>query len=123
MPFASRILVVEDEGPLASNLRTFLARHAADVRVAADGEQALAMLRSFQPDVAVIDYGLPDMNGLQTYSEMVRSLNEPLGCVMITGYPVEDLARVAKAHGVRHVLSKPFQLAELGEAVEKSSQQ
>lgn len=120
MPVMDRILVVEDERVLAQNLKSFLARRFADVRIASDGEFALRMLESFAPDVIVLDYGLPFMNGLQTYTEILRRARH-VGCVMITGYPVENIAPRARERGIRHLLGKPFALSELQHLVELSA--
>jgi two-component system response regulator AtoC len=118
---AYRILIIEDELVLAQNLESFLRRRSPDVRVAVDGEHALEMLASFAPDVAVIDYGLPGMNGLQIYNEIVRRRTSPIGCVIITAYPLESIACAANEQGIRHLLRKPFNLSELQHHVDWSA--
>jgi two-component system, NtrC family, response regulator AtoC len=123
MSFPSRILLVEDEQLLAQNLKTFLERHAADVRIADNGEQAIAMLPSFAPEVAVLDYGLPGINGLQTYREIARRSQQRIGCVMITGYPLDSISKLAGKHGIRHLLGKPFSLTELQQHVHLSAEE
>ena len=117
-----RILVVEDEFVLAQNLKHFLGRRSADVRVASGGQGALEMLESFSPDVVVLDYGLPLMNGLQTYTEIVRRRARRVGCVMITGYPLEIVAPHANERGIRHLLCKPFALSQLQQLIELSAE-
>ena len=121
MPSNHRILVIEDECVLARNLKAFLGRGFPDVRIARDGEQAVAMLGTFTPDVAVIDYGLPRMSGLETYDEIVRRRARPIGCVMISGYPLETFAQSANARGIHHLLCKPFSLSELQQMVDRSA--
>ena len=123
MSFPSRILLVEDEQILAQNLKTFLLRYAADVRIASDGEQAISMLSSFVPDVAVLDYGLPGLNGLQTYREIARRCGHHVACVMITGFPLERISHLAGRHGIRHVLCKPFSLGEFQQHVHRSAEE
>ena len=123
MQVAPRILVVEDEYVLAQNLRAYLSRRYADVRIAADGERALEMIESFTPDIIVLDYGLPRINGLQTYSEIVRRRAGQIGCVVITGYPVESIAQRASALGIHHFLCKPFGLWELQQLVDLSARE
>jgi DNA-binding response OmpR family regulator len=116
-----RILVVEDERVLAENVKTYLARRSPDVRIAADGRRAMEIVESFNPDVVVLDYGLPGENGLQFYRELVRQRARPIGCVMITGYPLENLTPPANMLGIRHLLCKPFSLAELQHMVDLSA--
>ena len=113
MPPPPRILIVEDEPVLAENLKTYLSRSAPDVRTAADGEHAVEMLDSFEPDALVMDFGLPGMNGVQTYSEIVRRYTRKIDCVMITGDPSDGLTESALNSGIRSVLCKPFSFAEL----------
>jgi DNA-binding response OmpR family regulator len=121
MSLAHRILVVEDEHVLAENVRIFLARRSPDVRIAGDGRSAMEMVESFAPDVVVLDYGLPGGNGLQLYRELMRGRARPVGCVMISGFPLEDLAEPANMLGIRHLLCKPFSLSDLQQKVELSA--
>jgi len=116
-----RILVVEDERILAENVKTFLARRSPDVRIATDGRRAMQIIESFTPDVVVLDYGLPGENGLQFYRELVRHRARPIGCVMITGYAPENITPHANKLGIRHLLCKPFSLAELQQLVDLSA--
>lgn len=116
-----RILVVEDESVLAENVKTYLTRQTPDVRIAADGRRAKEIMGSFKPDVVVLDYGLPGETGLQLYRELVRHRDHPVGCVMITGYPLEKVTQPANKLGIHHLLSKPFSLAELQQLVEQTA--
>lgn len=118
-----RILIVEDEDVLAENLKTFLSRSCPDVRTAADGERALEMLESFTPDVVVMDLALPGIDGLDAYSEIVRRHGRRIGCVMITGHALERIVERACARGIRHLLCKPFSLAELQFEIDASARE
>jgi len=119
---AQHILVVEDEGVLAQNVKIYLGRRFSDVRIAANGQRAMELLTSFTPDVLVLDYNLPDKNGLQIYTEIVRRRARPVGCVMITGCPLGHISRTASELGIRYLLSKPFSLAELQRLVDQSAE-
>jgi len=113
-----RILIVDDERILAKNLKAYLSRLAADVRTAGNGEEAIEMLDTFTPDALVLDYGLPGINGLQTYAEIVRRRAKSVDCVMITGNPTEQLALDAHEKGIRHLVCKPFSFSELRRLLE-----
>lgn len=121
MKLAQRILVIEDEHVLAQNVKTYLGRRFPDVRIAADGRRAMEINASFVPDVVVLDYNLPGDNGLQIYKEMVRQRAGPIGCVMITGCPLEKITESANKLGIRHLLSKPFSLSELQQLIDQSA--
>ena len=118
MPPPPNILIVEDERILADNIKQFLDRRAPNVRLVSDGEHALEMLDSFTPDAIVMDYRLPGMNGLDTYTEMLRRNPKKIDCVMITGDSEAGLDQSAIDRGIRSVLCKPFSFAELLESLE-----
>lgn len=113
MLYPARILVVEDEPVLAENLGAFLARSANVVRVAYDGESALQMLKFFSPEMVVLDYALPGMDGLRTCSEIIRASPRPPGFVMISGFMTDMLSENARRLGIGHLLCKPFSFADL----------
>ena len=120
MASAGRILVVEDEHVLAQNVKTFLGRRFADVRIAADGRHAMELMVSFAPDLVVLDYELPGENGLQIYRKMVRHRGGAIRCVMVTGYPLDIVAQGANKLGIHHLLCKPFRLSELQQLIDRS---
>ena len=107
-PRPERILVVDDNVDAAETLSRLLRLSAHEVRVAHDGLAALAAAREMNPDVVLLDLGLPKMDGL----EVARSLRaradgpRPL-LVAITGFgQAEDRARTTAA-GFDHHLTKP----------------
>ena len=99
-------------------MKTYLSRGASDVRTAADAAQACEMLDSFAPDALVLDYGLPDVDGLRTYAEIIRRQARKIDCVMITGDPTEQLAQDARDLGIHHVVCKPFRFSDLQRLLE-----
>lgn len=123
MSQAQRILVIEHENVLAQNVKSFLGRRSPDVRIAADGRRAMELIATFKPDVVVIGYNLPGENGLDIYAEIVRQRACPVGCVMITGYPLERISRTANELGIHHLLGKPFSLRELQRLVDQSAEE
>jgi two-component system response regulator VicR len=67
-----KILIVEDEKPLADAYKTILERHKYDVSVAYDGEEALTFIEQHEPDLILLDMKLPKMSGL----EFLRSIDD-----------------------------------------------
>lgn len=108
----AKILIVEDEETLAENIMARLQRSGADVRVAFTGTQAIATARLFAPDVLVLDYRLPDMDGFEAL-DTIRIDHPTCACVLMTGHPLESIAADAQQRGIQHLLSKPFALAEV----------
>jgi DNA-binding response OmpR family regulator len=112
MTTINKILIIEDEEILAENLRDYFARRAVDARIAPSGEAALGMATEFQPDLLVLDYGLPGMDGLETF-RILKELGLRLDGVMITGHPTEAIFEAAHQIGIRHILVKPFSFTDL----------
>jgi DNA-binding response OmpR family regulator len=109
---AHRVLVVEDEDEIASPLVRTLQREGYAVDQAATGRDAIAAAIRDQPDVVILDLGLPDMDGL----EVCRSLRaaEYAGAVLMVTARSRELDRVVGLDaGADDYLAKPFGLAEL----------
>jgi signal transduction histidine kinase/DNA-binding response OmpR family regulator len=111
-----RILVVDDSIDAMDSLRTVLEMHGHCVRCANSAEAALEVARSFRPEVAVLDIGLPGMDGFELARRLRRSpANADVVLIALTGYgQAQDRART-RAAGFHHHLTKP---ADLGALVE-----
>src|SRR5689334_5562041 len=108
-----RILIVEDEHVLAKNMQKYLSRCASDVRTAADAAQVFEILETFSPDAVIMDFRLPNIDGLRIYAEIIRRQGRKINCVIVTGNPTEQLLRDAHAIGIHHVVCKPFRFSDL----------
>ncbi|HET7670202.1 MAG TPA: PAS domain S-box protein [Burkholderiales bacterium] len=117
-----RILVVDDNRDAAHALRLLLENDGHEVRVASDGPTGLAMARDYRPDVALLDIGLPQMNGFELAQQMRR--DPALGgtlLVAVTGYgQMHDRAR-ASASGFNHHLVKPVEFSALQELLRQTA--
>jgi CheY-like chemotaxis protein len=117
-----RILVVDDNRDAAASLGMVLGKLGAQVQVAHDGRSALDAFGSFEPEVVLLDIGMPEMDGY----EVARALRErdPDGratLVALTGWGQEEARRRAREAGFEHHLVKPAEfdrlqrlLAEIG---------
>jgi len=115
---AWRILVVDDEPLVCDSITRMLASDEQTVVSATSAEAALAALQHTRFDLIIVDYQLPGMKG-DEFAAAVKSRDPHLALVMITAYP-ETLALSRKPlAGVDLVISKPFGLQELREAVSK----
>jgi len=109
-----RILVVDDNRDAAQALRLLLEGDGHEVRVASDGPGGLALAKEYRPDVALLDIGLPNMNGYELAQRMREepSLEGTL-LIAVTGYgQMHDRAR-ASASGFHHHLVKPVEFGAL----------
>ena len=123
MVFPSRILIVEDEELLATNLKVLLDRHSADVRIASDAGSAIEILKNFTPELLVLDYALPGIDGLRTYEEIVRVSARRPPCVMISGNVTELIVERVRRQGITQLLCKPFSFAEFKQAIALATDQ
>ena len=109
---AARILVVEDDAGIASNLAGALDAHGYVTLLATDGETALALAAEARPDVVLLDLGLPDADGV----DLCRTLLERhpgLRVVMLTAREDEIDIVIGLDAGAADYVTKPFRLAEL----------
>lgn len=112
---ARRILVVDDNVDAASSLAEFLRLLGHSVHVAHHAAAALDLAKSCEPEIALVDIGLPDMDGYELGRQLRRCDNSPpLVLVAVTGYGLPaDRERSASAGFDRHLV-KPIDLAALG---------
>jgi signal transduction histidine kinase/CheY-like chemotaxis protein len=111
-PRERRLLIVEDDGDARESLRALLELGGHEVAVAADGPAGLAQVGAFAPEVALLDIGLPGMDGYELARRM-RGLAPGLILVAVSGYgQAEDRERSRAAGFVAHLV-KPFTYEEL----------
>jgi two-component system phosphate regulon sensor histidine kinase PhoR len=103
----ARILVVDDEYGVRSGIRQILELEGYDVDDAGTGAEALALLGNSDYDVALLDYRLPDIDGLSILQTIKVTGLQVMTC-MITAYANIDTAIAATRQGVDFFLPKPF---------------
>jgi DNA-binding response OmpR family regulator len=111
---ALRVLVVEDDQGIAELVRMLLTQAGYVVLSAATGRAALAHLEESEPDLVVLDLGLPDMSGL----DVCRRVRSRLGgiylpIVMVTGFAGQAEREAGFAAGADDYITKPFHPQDL----------
>ncbi len=111
IPGGYRALVVDDEPPLAEVIASYLTREQFEVTLAHDGPEALRLAREVDPDVVVLDLGLPGIDGV----EVCRSLRtfSDAYVVMLTARDTEVDTIVGLSVGADDYMTKPFSPREL----------
>jgi len=109
-----RILYVEDNGPNFELVRRILAHDGHEVVHAADGAQALAMVREQRPDLVLMDLGLPGMDGYET-ARRLRDLPgmEGVPIAALTASVREADRDRARREGFAGFVEKPFRVDRL----------
>jgi len=114
---ARTVLIVEDNADERESLRIALEMHGHRVLQAADAHAALVQVRTGKPDVALIDIGLPGMDGYALAREIRSNHDADISLVALTGYGTPEDARRAREAGFARHLTKPVEVAELAAIV------
>ncbi len=111
-----KILVADDESIIRMGLKSMLQEMDYDVITARNGQEALQMAITSQPDVAVLDIQMPKTNGLQ----LAKALNKhyPLPIIFLTAFGQTELVDLATDLNVQGYLIKPVKSAELRAAIQ-----
>ena len=112
-----RIVVAEDEAIIRLDLVEMLAEEGYDVvGEAGRGDDAIELVRSLGPDLAIFDIKMPGLDGISAARVVVDE--ELCGVIVLTAFSQRDLIESARDVGVLAYLMKPFQKPELVAAVE-----
>ena len=111
-----RILIAEDETIIRLDLRDLLERAGFEVCAEArDGEEAVELARSHDPDVAIMDVKMPHLDGIEAARRILDE--KPIPIVMLTAYGQDELVSRAVEAGVFGYIVKPFREADLLPAI------
>ncbi len=107
----TKILIVDDENAIRRFLRTSLTAHGYDVFEAANGEDAIFQAVNVQPDILILDLGLPGISGLEVIKRIREWSDVPI-IVLSVKERDADKIEVLDA-GADDYLTKPFSMGEL----------
>jgi DNA-binding NtrC family response regulator len=116
----NRILVVEDEKVFADILEIVLSHGGYDVRIALGVDEAIAQAAEYRPDVLITDWVLRDKRDGGFVAEAIRSHCPHVKTIVITGYRDVACSLREDPQGIREVIEKPFQVAQVLEAVRRA---
>jgi two-component system response regulator MprA len=107
----ARVLVVEDDDEIAQVLQRSLRLEGYEVRIAPDGEQALAAHAEYVPDVVILDLGLPKLDGIEVARRVRGADDVPI--LMLTARDAIEARVEGLDSGADDYLVKPFERQEL----------
>jgi CheY-like chemotaxis protein len=116
---SARVLVIDDDPDVRAFLSESLEGLGHTVVSAGSGEEGLERLAAWRPDLALIDFAMPGMNGADT-ARAARELHAGLPIVFVTGYAESEQLEAALGADAP-VLRKPFTLDDLAAAVEANA--
>ena len=116
-----RILIADDNADAAELLEMWLKMSGHEVRSAQDGEAALLLAETMQPEILLLDIGMPKLNG---YDVARRIRQKPWGSravlIALTGWGQEEDLRRSREAGFDHHLTKPVEPSKIDELIARS---
>ena len=117
-----KILVADDNQDAANTLAMLLRIAGHDVCTAYGGQAALTIASTFRPEFALLDIGMPDLNGYEVARQLRRtSWGKAARLIALTGWGQEDDKRRAHAAGFDHHLTKPLDTHQLDQLLSASA--
>ncbi|MCB1393375.1 MULTISPECIES: response regulator transcription factor [unclassified Nitrobacter] len=101
-----RVCILDDDPAVLRSMRFLLEIHGFTVRTFSAARTLLASIGPDDVDCLVIDYKLPQMNGLDVAAQL-RQQNVAVPIILITGYPPQHMAEKAAVVGIDYILFKP----------------
>lgn len=114
-----RLIVVEDEEGIRTSIRRFFTNNGYEVMGADSVARARKVLDVSRPDAAIVDYRLPDGDGLELL-ETLKAIDPSIPVVILTAHGSIDLAVRAIKEGAEQFLTKPVELPALLVLVERT---
>jgi two-component system, NtrC family, response regulator AtoC len=112
------VLVVDDETTIAGFIKEALTAEGYTASVAYNGKEALKKAATLFPDIVILDYIMPDMNGIAVLKEL-KALDESVQVIMLTGFNSVPTAIEAMKLGAADYILKPFSIDALKMALDK----
>lgn len=107
----TKILIVDDENAIRRLLRTSLTAHGYEIYEAATGEDAILQAANVQPDVIILDLGLPGISGMEVTRRVREWTQTPIIILSVQNQDADKIA--ALDAGADDYLTKPFSVGEL----------
>jgi len=108
-----RVLIVEDNPDGRESLRRLVGTRGFEVEVAEDGPRGVRKALEWEPDVAIVDIGLPVLDGYGVARRVREALGGRVFLIALTGYSGLEVRRLALAAGFDEYLTKATDLDEL----------
>ena len=118
MPEKNRILVVDDEEALRTVLSTELSSEGYDVNTAADGSEAIDLVKDNNYDLVLLDIKMPNVDGFEVL-KFVKGNKPDIKVIMLTGFADLKNAIESKRLGAEDFVSKPYDLVDLLTTIER----
>jgi DNA-binding NtrC family response regulator len=107
-----KVLIVDDEPDIRDSVADILNEFGYDADTAGSGAEALGRLQEDVYDVALLDFRMPEMDGLTLFRKM-RNVSPETSAILVSAYTGDGVAEAAIESGIRRVISKPVDMTEV----------
>lgn len=114
-----KVLVIDDDEMHLALMRRILQDGGYEVHTTADGPQGIEIYEQENPDLVLLDLGLPTANGLDVIRK-IKALDPHARVIIITGYPSDESAQVAFQYGAMDYIEKPVHVETVLEFVKSA---
>ena len=118
----ARIMVVDDAQFIRTRISRLLTKHGYEIIEAKDGEEAVQIYRSVQPDVVLMDITMPRKDGLAALTE-IHKFDPRAKVIMLTALGQFSIAMQALKSGAKDFVVKPYDPERLTETLQKTLEQ
>ena len=109
------ILICDDEEGIRESFKLILDEQY-NLKFATNGIEALDMLKSFTPDLMLLDIKMPKLHGMEILKQ-VKKLKPKLPVIIVTGYQSVEMAQEAIKNGAADYIPKPFESKQILKAI------
>jgi DNA-binding response OmpR family regulator len=121
-PATTSVLIIDDESDTLTYLHEVLSAEGFRVATSSDPWDGLRTAEQFRPDVVVLDYRMPSLNGLEVLSRLRRACPQARVC-LFTAYPDEEVVRRAVELGAVEIFAKPATRRKVLEVIRRALRQ
>lgn len=114
----NKILIIDDDARLVKNIETYLKDFDYLTEYALNGIEGLQKVKSFQPDLVILDLMMPELDGFEVCREIRK--DNPVPIIMLTARGEESDIVVGLEVGADDYLTKPFSLRELAARIKSN---
>jgi PAS domain S-box-containing protein len=112
MPAAKKLLIIDDETAISDGIAALLAHDGIRVESIVTGVEAKRAISNFHPDVVLLDFSLPDLDGSEVYA-LIRDFDANLPIIFATGHGDRRILHDGLDDPCTRFLQKPFEIADL----------
>lgn len=112
VPAARKLLIIDDEPSIVEGIAALLQQDGIEVEAIGSGVEAERAIARFHPDVVLLDFGLPDMDGSEVYA-CIRTFDRSLPIIFATGHGDRRILQDGLNDPRTRFLQKPFEVANL----------